>query len=112
MPSKRLKQINALIKDELGAIILKEVEFPSGYLVTISKVETSADLKYAAVWLSILPTKFQLEAKNILTKQKGNLQKILNTRSKTRNTPQIQFKIDESEERAERISRLLDTIKK
>lgn len=112
MPSRRLKQINALIKNELSSIILKEIEFPAGCLVTISKVETSVDLKHATIWLSILPIEFQLEAKDILIKQRNNLQKIFNTRLRTKHIPQIYFKIDESEQRADRISRLLDMIKK
>lgn len=112
MPSKRIKRINELIKEELGSIIVKEVEFPPNCLVTISKVETSPDLKHTLVWLSILPIDSQKEIIKIITKQRGELQKILNTRIKTRNTPQIQFKIDESEERAEYIIHLLDTIKK
>lgn len=112
MPSKRIKQVNTLIQEELGSIISKEIELPSGCLATISKVETSPDLKHAVIWLSILPLDFQKETVGILNKKKKNLQKILNTRLKTKNTPQIHFKIDESEEKAERISRLLDMIKK
>lgn len=111
MPSLRIKQINKFIKEELSLIISKEVELPSYCLATITKVETSADLKQAYIWLSILPIIQQEEALKILNRQRGDLQKILNTRLKTRNTPKIQFKIDNTEEKAERILRLLDTLK-
>lgn len=111
MASRRLKQVSTFIQEELGSIFSKELELPLGCLVTISKVETSPDLKNAIVWLSILPINLAEQALKIIQRQKKDLQRILNTRFQTKNTPQIQFKIDESEERAERITHLLDTLK-
>ncbi len=38
--SKRIPQVNQLIKKELSQIILREIEFPVGVLVTLTRVET------------------------------------------------------------------------
>lgn len=112
MPSKRIKQINELIKEELGSIIAKEIEFPSDCLVTISKVVTGPDLKHANIWLSVLPISKHNDVLSILALKRGGLQVILNKRLRTRNSPKIHFKIDETEEKAAYIEQLLDTIKK
>ncbi|PIS42170.1 MAG: ribosome-binding factor A [Candidatus Kerfeldbacteria bacterium CG08_land_8_20_14_0_20_40_16] len=112
MPSKRIKQINELIKEEVSSIIAKEIELPPSCLVTITKVETSADLKHANIWLSILPTDYQQKGLQFISAQAGNIQRIFNPRLKTRNTPKISFRVDDSAEKAEHINQLLDTLKK
>ncbi|MBU0612393.1 30S ribosome-binding factor RbfA [Patescibacteria group bacterium] len=112
MPSQRIRQINELIKEELGSIITKEIEFSSGSLVTISKVETSPDLKHANILLSILPFSTNKEARQVIEQEKGNIQKLLNSRLKMKFSPRIHFRLDESEEKAEYITNLLDTINK
>ena len=38
--SNRIQRVNSLIKDELGKILLREVDFPKDVLVTITGVET------------------------------------------------------------------------
>jgi ribosome-binding factor A len=48
----RIARVNALIKRELGPILHKLLQGQKG-LVTISKVETSRDMKWTKVWISI-----------------------------------------------------------
>lgn len=54
--ANRIAKVNSLIKRELGPILLRLRQGQDG-LVTITKVETSKDMKWAKVWISILPTK-------------------------------------------------------
>ena len=112
MPSQRIKQINELVKEELGSIIAKEIEFSSGNLVTISKVETSPDLKHSNISLSILPFSAHKEVRQVIEQEKSNIQKLLNSRLKMKFSPRIHFRLDESEEKAGYITDLLDTINK
>ncbi|MFA6525358.1 MAG: 30S ribosome-binding factor RbfA [Patescibacteria group bacterium] len=112
MPSQRIKQINELIKEELGSIINREIEFSSGSLVTITKVETSPDLKHANISISILPFSQSYQAKQEIERERGNIQKLLGMRLKIKFIPKIHFRLDESEEKAGHITSLLDTIKK
>lgn len=58
----RIARVNALIKRELGPILHKLLQGQKG-LITISKVDTSADLKWAKVWISIFGGD-QLQSKN------------------------------------------------
>lgn len=50
--SNRIAKINSLIQHELGPILHEILEGQKG-LVTIAKVETSKDMKWAKVWISI-----------------------------------------------------------
>ena len=45
---RRLEKLNMLLKEELARIIDREVDFPAGTLVTITRVETSSDMHYTA----------------------------------------------------------------
>lgn len=112
MSAKRIAQVNEFIRKELASLLNREIEFPPGNLVTITKVDTAADLKAAKVWLSILPAEQQNAILHLLAKKRGHLQRLLNPRLRLRNTPVISFAIDETEERASRIEHLLDELKK
>lgn len=51
--TNRIAKINSLIQHELGPILHEFLDWQKG-LVTITKVETSKDMKWAKVWISIL----------------------------------------------------------
>ena len=53
--SHRINQVNELIKQELNDLLVSELEFTKGCLVTITAVETSKDLRHAKIWVSVLP---------------------------------------------------------
>ena len=109
---RRIEQINQLIQKELGDLILREIEFPEGCLVTITRVETSADLKLAKAWISILPIKFTGQALEILNKKLGYFQSVLNKILFMKFVPKISLAIDRTEEEASEIEKILDQIRK
>jgi len=74
MPSHRIKQVNELIRNELNKVILKEGELPLGYLATITKVNTSADLSQSKITISILPADKQGTILNLLNNKAKHLQ--------------------------------------
>ena len=53
--TNRIAKVNSLIQHELGPVLLEWLREFKG-LVTISKVDTSRDMKWAKVWISIVPT--------------------------------------------------------
>ncbi len=110
MPNKRLSQVNELIRRELSEIINREIEIPAGSLVTVKKVETSADLHLAKVWLSILPFDKGPKVHSILRKNIHHLQKILDHKLVMKFVPKLCFFIDQSEEEAEKIYGLIDNL--
>jgi len=112
MPSRRIKQVNELIRHELAEIINKEIEFPESCLITIEKVETSGDLEKVKIWISVLPIEYRGKVLNLLKKNIYHLQKILDNKLVMKFVPKIHFCLDRSEEEAERVNVLLDKIKK
>ncbi len=50
--TNRIAKVNSLIQHELGPVLHKFLDWQKG-LVTITKVETSKDMKYAKIWISI-----------------------------------------------------------
>jgi len=112
MPSRRIKKVNELIRQELSDIIRQEIEMPEGCLVTVKKAETSADLEEVKVGISVLPTEDRDKALNLLKKNIYQLQQVLNDKLVLRVVPKLNFYIDKSEEKAQRINDLLDKVEK
>lgn len=108
--SDRVLKINKLIRDQLGRLIMTELEFPLGTLVTITKINTSADLKVANVYVSVLPASVRGSAMKALIKSAGHLRRLLNEKVILRSIPELRFFIDDSEEKAAAIDRLLDNL--
>jgi ribosome-binding factor A len=108
---KRIQRVNQLIKRELSQIILREIEFPLGILVTLTRVETSVDLNQAKAYISTVPEE-QLETVfHILNREIYNIQQKLNKRLKMRIIPRIKFVEEKETAKAGRIEELLEKIK-
>lgn len=107
----RQEKVNALIKEELGLIISREVELPQGCLATIVGVDVSADLKWAKIFISVLPDKYRGSVLEILRKKSNHIRKSLNRRIEIKFSPKLEWVIDATEEHASGIEALLDKIK-
>lgn len=108
MSSHRIEQINENIHYELDQIVSREIEFPSDCLATISRVKVSGDLRWAQIWISILPIAKRAKALHILNKKRGLLQKLLNKRLKMKPIPRLRFFTDFTEEKAQEIEKVVD----
>ena len=104
---RRIEQVNDLIRQELGAIIKRDIEIPVETLVTVTHVETSPDLHYADIYLSVMPEGDEEATLAVFEKVIGETQRTLNRRLRMRPVPRIKFVIDRDEKKRERIERLL-----
>lgn len=109
---KRIQQVNQLIKEELSQIILREIEFPPGTIVTLTRVETSVDLEQVKVYISVMPERRRSEVLKILNRQIYELQQKLNQRLRMRPIPRINFVGEKETAEAGRIEELLEKIKR
>ena len=109
--AERLLKINQLIRKELGRILHREVEFPEGVLVTITRVEVSPDLNQVRVYISAMPENKEREVFTVLKKSLYILQQRLNKKLNMRPLPRIIFKREEQIREAGRIEELLEKIK-
>ena len=107
----RIEKLNNLLREELSNIIDREIEFPEGFLVTVTKVAVSPDVHYAAVFISVLGGNAK-SALEILQKNIYHVQQMLNRRLRMRPVPKISFAVDEEEENRESVERSLAELKR
>ena len=106
--TQRILKINKLIKQELGKIILTDVDFSKNIILTITKVNTSADLRYADVFISVLPDEMDIEIEKKLKESIYFIQGKLNRKLHMKPLPRIRFMIDKSGEYVEKIGKLIE----
>ena len=105
--SERIQKVNKLIKCHLGEIFLKELSLKSGLFLTISKVDTTPDLRYTQVFVSVFPYKEGGYAMKTLSKKIYFIQGLLNKKLAMRPLPKITFHLDSTEEKADEIEKIL-----
>ena len=107
--ARRIEKINILIREVVSAILSRDFSPPAGVMVTVTRVETSEDIHYATIFISVFGGEEDQE-KNIITelsRSAGLIQHQLNRKLRMRPVPKITFDIDEKEKRRERIEKLL-----
>ncbi|MBU4351362.1 30S ribosome-binding factor RbfA [Patescibacteria group bacterium] len=104
-------RLNELVKEELGKIILREIEFPIGIIVTITRVETSSDLNSARVYIGIFPEKFAQESLRTLNQQIYFVQQKLNKKLNMRPVPKLIFRQEKETIKAGRVEELLEQVR-
>ena len=109
--SKRIRQINILIKRELGRILAREIEFSTDVLMTITRVETTPNLMESNIWISVFPEKEMGKCLDILNKNIYILQQKLNQRLKMRPIPRIKFLEERKTVEAGQIEEVLERLK-
>jgi ribosome-binding factor A len=107
MPSTRLPKINELVRKYVNDIILKDLSLKSGVLLTIAKVDTSPDVRYTRVFVSVFPENEFPYALKTLDKERHNIQLQLNKKLRIKPLPRIEFRGDFTEKEADKIEKLL-----
>ncbi|MDO8486229.1 MAG: 30S ribosome-binding factor RbfA [Candidatus Staskawiczbacteria bacterium] len=118
--SNRIQKVNSLLEKEIGKIILRDFYFPET-LVTLTHVDSSANLIEAKVYISVFFTRQSLgeggpdgkvdKIIEILNKGAYSVQQKINKLLKMRPIPKIKFIKDKELVKAGRIEELLDNIK-
>lgn len=108
----RIARINELLKEELSKIIIQEVDIDSGTLITITKVDTSRDLRYATILISILPDIKSGSTLKILTKQIYKIQQLLNEKLSMKPVPRIKFVLDSGGKHYSELEKIIQKIEK
>jgi ribosome-binding factor A len=110
--SKRIKKVNQLIKKELSQIILREIEFLPGSLVTLTRIETSPNLIESKVYFSVIPSEKQKNAFSVLNRQIWHIQQLLNKRLRMRPIPKIIFLEEKQIVEAAKVEEILEDLQK
>lgn len=109
----RLERVREMLKRTLGEIIRRD--FPPGDhgLITVADVTVSADLKEAKVYVGVVgKADAKKRAMNQLNGKRGEIQYELGRSIVLRYTPKIEFHLDESVERGNRVLSILEELEK
>ena len=79
-------------------------------MISVTRVETTGDLHYAKVWLSVLDLDDEKEFKKGLKSAAGWLRKELGSSMSLRYTPELVFEIDHSIEYGAHINQVLESL--
>jgi len=110
--TRRIERVNSLIRQEISELLQRQVKDPRlGNFIAITEVSTSADLKYAKVFVSrIIGEGKKEETLEALTSASGFLRRELARRLKLRYTPVLSFRWDDSMERGDHLLKLIDGV--
>jgi ribosome-binding factor A len=108
----RIEQVNSLIRQEISQLLQRQVKDPRlSNFIAVTEVSTSADLKYAKVFVSrIGGEEEKQETLSILASASGFFRRELARRLKLRYTPELSFQWDDSIERGNHLLQLIDGI--
>jgi len=108
--SDRMRRVNESIRQVLSES-LPGLKDPRIGFVTVTGVATSADLRHAIVYVSVLGGEKKREATlRGLTAAHGVLQSAIAHELKLKRTPQLAFEYDPTVERGVRLTKLIDDL--
>jgi len=108
--SDRMRRVNESLRAVLAEAV-GELKDPRIGFITVTGVETSADLKQATVFVSVLGSERKREESLAgLEAAHGLLQRRIAVEVRMKRTPQLTFQYDPSVEHGVRMSKLIDEL--
>ena len=108
MGAARMRRVDEAIRQVIGEALASEIKDPRVGFVTVTDVSTSADLRHAHVYVSVLGDEEQRSASmSGLGSAHGFLQRKIAAELHLKHTPTLDFHHDETTEKAMRIELLL-----
>ena len=111
--SHKMDRVNEELKREISNIInykLKNSKVTG--MVSITKVKTTPDLRYARVWISVLNCKNKKDTLFGLKQSSGFIRAEIAKNINMRITPELVFEYDDTMEYGEKIDSILNAIMK
>ena len=108
--SQRTERLDELLREEISAIVAREIADPRVGFVTVTKVDVDRELSHATVWVSVIgdqPTRQESlralgRAMPFVRHRLGHL--------RLKRIPELHVKEDDSAERGTRVLQILDDI--
>ena len=111
MTTRRQRQVAELLHEEISLLIQRRVRDPRLGFVTVTGVEMSPDLRVAHVYVSVLGSDDEAQASlDSLSRAAGFFRRELGASLSLRYLPELNFRPDDTLERALRIDQLLDSL--
>ena len=105
----RLRRVNALVREEISRIVATELNDPRlGALISITEAQTSADLRRAKVFVSVLgDADAKREAMDALNAAGGYIHREMKRNLKLKYAPFLSFRMDDSIEKGAEMQRMI-----
>jgi ribosome-binding factor A len=110
MASYRIGRINDDIRRELASLISTLKDPRVHGLISITRVDTTADLRYCKVYVSALDKSDMKEVIKGLKSAAGYMRRELGHRMSLRYTPELQFIADDSIDRGSKLIKMMDEL--
>lgn len=94
--SLRMEKVNSEIQKQLMDIIQKELDDPSVGLLSITRVETTSDLKESKIYFSLLDETKYDRVEDILKAMNAFIRMLLGKRIRLKILPELKFMPDTS----------------
>lgn len=115
MTTGRMRRVDEAVRQVIGDAVAGELKDPRVGFVTVTDVRTSADLRHARVYVSVLgsgggPSEAQEREDTLegLRSAHGFLQGRLAAELRLKRTPALEFAYDETTDRAMRVEELIE----
>jgi ribosome-binding factor A len=106
--SYRMRRVNVAIKEIIGSALTKEVKDPRIGFVTLTGVDTAADLSHAKVFVSVYGKQAEKDATfEGLRAARPFLQRLISDELHLRRTPNLEFVYDVSVDQGMHIQAIL-----
>jgi ribosome-binding factor A len=107
----RTDRIDELLRQEIGGLLSREVKDPRIGFATVTKVETTADLAHARVWVSVIGSPAErTETVRALEHAMPFVRHELGSRLRLRRIPNLHIRLDESAETGTRVLHLIEEL--
>jgi ribosome-binding factor A len=109
--TQRTDRVGELLRQEIGGIIAKDVADPRVGFATITKVETTPDLRHAKVWVSVIGTESERRATiSALGRAMPFVRHELGRTLRIKRIPELHVQLDDTAERGTRVLHLLSEL--
>lgn len=111
MSSNKLARTNDDIQRVVSSLLrnVKDPRVQQG-MISVTRVETTGDLRYSKIWLSVMGMRDEKEFKKGLKSASGWLRRELGSAMNLRYTPELVFEIDHSIEYGAHISQMINSL--
>ena len=106
----KIERINHMIMEEVSKILMLEVKDERFKLVTVTDCETSNDLSYSKIYVTVLEQEKKDETLKALNNASSFIRGELAKRIEIRHIPELKFLYDESVSYGEHIDKIIDKI--
>ena len=111
--SRRTDRINEQLREEISTVLARQIKDPRlNSVISITRVESSSDLRNAKVYISVLGNdKQRKEALLGLQSAASFLRREIRNRINMKHTPFMTYLLDDSIQEADHLLRLLNDVK-